>query len=367
MTQEPRTPPDNAVDLRRLGNGRETLAMLTGIFEAARLIPVKAPSTTGSLPLTVISGFLGAGKTTLVNRILTEPHGRRIAVLVNDFGALNIDEELIRSRNEDTIGLANGCACCSVAGDLTKALLRLLQRPDPPDAIVLEASGLADPHGIAQVALANPAIRLDGVLTLVDGETFLDRINQADILPTILSQLMAADLVVLNKTDLIQGDRNLVRSRLEEFAGPRAIVEVEQANVPIDVVLGIHAKRTSGFQCTVEGHASSFLSSTFSWDVPLDRARVTAALRQLPAHVIRAKGFFHFVDDPEHRSVYQRVGRRENLETEGMAASPPHSRLVIIGLSAAWRAEEINRHFAGLASRHGELPETGDARVIGPT
>jgi G3E family GTPase len=358
MTREPRTRPDSAVDLHRLGRGRETLAMLTGIFEAARLIPVEAPATTGTLPLTVISGFLGAGKTTLVNRILTEPHGLRIAVLVNDFGAVNIDEELIRSRSEDAIGLVNGCACCSVAGDLTRALLRLLQRSDPPDAIVLEASGLADPHGIAQVALANPAIRLDGVLTLVDGETFLDRINQADILPTISSQLMAADLVVLNKTDLIQGDKNLVRSRLEEFAGPRTVIEVEQANVPIDVVLGIHAGRSSGFQCAAEGHASSFSSSTFSWDVPLDRARLTAALRQLPAHLIRAKGFFHFADDPEHRFVYQRVGRRESLEAEAVATSPPHSRLVVIGLSAAWSAEEIDRCFAGLAPRHGEL--TGD-------
>jgi G3E family GTPase len=346
MTQKPRTP-DNAVDLHRLGSERETLAMLTGIFEAARLISVKGPATTESLPLTVISGFLGAGKTTLVNRILTEPHGRRIAVLVNDFGAVNIDEELIRSRNEDTISLVNGCACCSVAGDLTRALLRLVQRPDPPDAVVLEASGLADPHGIAQVVLANPAIRLDGVLTLVDGETFLERINQPDILPTISFQLMAADLVVLNKTDLIQGDRKIVRSRLEEFAGSRPIVEVEHANLPIDVMLGIHAQRSSGFQCRLDGHATPFSSATFSWDIPLDRARLTAALSQLPTHVIRAKGFFHFLDDPERRTVYQRVGRRESLETERGTISPPHSRLVIIGLSAVWRAEEIDRYFSG--------------------
>ncbi|MBA3508391.1 MAG: GTP-binding protein, partial [Betaproteobacteria bacterium] len=119
----------------------------------------------GSLPLTVIGGFLGAGKTTLLNHLLGAPHGRRLAVLVNDFGPINIDAALIRSRSEDTISLANGCACCSVAGDLTRALIELAQRDEPPDAIVLEASGLADPHGIAQVALANPALRLDGVLT----------------------------------------------------------------------------------------------------------------------------------------------------------------------------------------------------------
>ena len=101
----------------------------------------------------------------------------RLAVLVNDFGRINIDAELIRSRSENAISLTNGCACCTVAGDLTKALLRLVQDPEPPEAIVLEASGLADPRGIAQVALANPALRLDGVLTVVDAETLLYRLD----------------------------------------------------------------------------------------------------------------------------------------------------------------------------------------------
>ena len=105
MTSGPQKGADGAGDLRRLAAGRETLAMLTGIFEAARLIPAQTAATTGSLPLTVISGFLGAGKTTLVNRLLSETHGRRIAVLVNDFGAVNIDEELIRSRSEDAIAV----------------------------------------------------------------------------------------------------------------------------------------------------------------------------------------------------------------------------------------------------------------------
>jgi G3E family GTPase len=343
MTRAPSNTEAPAEALRRAAAGSETLAMLNGIFEAARLIPAQSETTNRSLPLTVISGFLGAGKTTLVNRLLTEPHGRRIAVLVNDFGAVNIDEELIRSRSEDTIGLANGCACCSVAGDLTKALLRLLQRPDPPDAIVLEASGLADPHGIAQVALANPAIRLDGVLTLVDGETFLERTGDPETLPTVTAQLMAADLVVLNKLDVMKDDRELIRARLRKFVGERTIFETVRADVPVDVVLGVNARQPSRFQCATEGHADSFRSWARSWDGPLDREHMMAALGQLPSHVVRAKGVFHFASEPASRTVYQRVGRRESWETE--AAMPSRSHLVVISSSADWNEGAVARYF----------------------
>ncbi|MEI6723360.1 MAG: GTP-binding protein, partial [Betaproteobacteria bacterium] len=144
--------------------------MLSGFIQAAQMIPQKQRAAEGSLPLTVIGGFLGAGKTTLVNKLLSGTHGVRVAVLVNDFGRINIDSALITSQTADTISLANGCACCTIAGDLTKTLLELAGRTEPPEAIVLEASGLADPLGIAQVALANPALRLDGILAVLDAE-----------------------------------------------------------------------------------------------------------------------------------------------------------------------------------------------------
>ncbi|MGY3033997.1 G3E family GTPase [Bradyrhizobium sp. USDA 4354] len=346
MTREPQKPPDGAPASRR----REAMTMLMGIFEAARLIP-PGVQTGPTLPLTLISGFLGAGKTTLINRLLSERHGRRIAVLVNDFGAINIDQDLIRSRSDEAIGLTNGCACCSISGDLTKALLRLLQRSDPPDAVVLEASGVADPHGIAQVALANPAIRLNGILTLVDAETFLDRVQDPETAWLVSSQLTAADLIVLNKVDLLNGRTDFVRTRIEQIAAPRTIVEVVQADIPVDVVLGINTERTSGVRCTTEAHASSFASWTGSWDVPLDRELLLAGLRQLPANVIRAKGVFTLEDDPVHRSVYQRVGRRESFDQETAVRSCRTSSLVIIGPSSGWSAREIERHFAAVATR----------------
>jgi G3E family GTPase len=336
--------------LRRLAAERETFAMLSGIFEAARLIPSASQMPDVALPLTVISGFLGAGKTTLVNRLLTEPHGRRIAVLVNDFGAINIDEELIRSRSADAIGLTNGCACCSVAGDLTKALLKLVQQEQPPDAIVLEASGLADPHGIAQVALANPAIRLDGVLTLVDGETLIDRADDPDTQAIVASQIASADLIVLNKTDLIDpAQQPRVQARLRELAGDRTIVEVSHSAVPADVVLGIKASH-SGFQCAAEGHAAAFASWNRAWDAPLDRARLTEVLERLPAHIIRAKGVFHFAGEPGQRFIYPRVGRRGGFEPQPQGAGAGRSQLVVIGAQFGWDEAAVAALFSDVAT-----------------
>src|SRR4051812_48870754 len=189
--------------MNKLAAAADAWQMLSGVLQAAQMIPQSQRAAAGSLPLTVIGGFLGAGKTTLLNNLLTQPHGRKIAVLVNDFGRINIDAALIRSRTEDMISLANGCACCSLAGDLTRTLIELAQREEPPDAIVLEASGLADPRGIAQVALANPALRLDGVLAVVDAETLAERAEDPAGGATFGAQLSAADLVVLNKLDLL--------------------------------------------------------------------------------------------------------------------------------------------------------------------
>jgi G3E family GTPase len=322
----------------------EAWQMLSGFFQAAKVIPETQRAAPGSLPLTVISGFLGAGKTTLLNRLLTEPHGRRIAVLVNDFGRINIDADLIRSRTDDMIDLANGCACCSVAGDLARTIVQLAQRKEPPDAIVIEASGLADPRGIVQVALANPALRLDGIVSLVDAETLIEQANDAACAKTLLSQVDAADVIVLNKRDLVtHSEAAAVRSWLEAHAPGRPILDAVQSQVPVDVVLGIDS--ASEFSDHVApDHASAFRSVSVACEHPLDRARLRELLDHLPEGVVRAKGILWIADDAAQRTVYQRVGKRWSFTPiGGWNGEPRFSRLVLIGRKETLDLDDVTR------------------------
>lgn len=322
----------------------EAWQMLSGFFQAARVIPDTQRAAPGSLPLTVISGFLGAGKTTLLNRLLTAPHGRRLAVLVNDFGRINIDAELIRSRTQDTIDLANGCACCSVAGDLARTLVELAQREAPPDAIVIEASGLADPRGIVQVALANPALRLDGIVALADAETLLGQADDAACAKTLLAQIDAADVVVLSKRDLV-GDAAAAAARawLEARAPGRPVVDAAHGDVPVDVVLGIESVNEHSAPIAA-GHANAFESVSVACDRPLDRGRVRDWLRRTPGGVVRAKGILWIADDGARRTVYQRVGSRWSLSPMGeWNGAPRLSRLVLIARPGLLDRGEVER------------------------
>ena len=178
------------------------------------------------IPFTVIGGFLGAGKTTLLNRLLAGVEGRRFAVLVNDFGALDIDGKLIARHGGDTIALANGCVCCTIGDSLVETVLKLLERPETIDHIVVEASGVADPGRIADLGVLDERLSRDGVVVVADADQVRARAADKRVGDTVLRQLQAADLIVLNKVDLAD-DLAVMRcwlstQRWPAGCGPRA-------------------------------------------------------------------------------------------------------------------------------------------------
>src|SRR3984957_18673056 len=195
-------------------------------------------------PVTVITGYLGSGKTTLLNRILTEAHGKRYAVIVNEFGEVGIDNDLIVNAEEEIFEMNNGCICCTVRGDLIRILGGLMTRRDKFDRIVLETTGLANPGPVAQTFFVDDAMRaefaLDGIVTMVDARHFDQQLEDSEETRT---QIAFADVIVLNKTDLVSGaDLDVLERRVRAINALARIVRADparRASVPMSAVLGI--------------------------------------------------------------------------------------------------------------------------------
>jgi G3E family GTPase len=197
-------------------------------------------------PVTVLTGYLGAGKTTLLNRILTEDHGKRYAVIVNEFGEIGIDNDLVVGADEDVFEMNNGCVCCTVRGDLIRVVSGLMkrQRPGKPafDAIIVETTGLADPGPVAQTFFVDDEVKartqLDSVTALVDAKHVMARLDDSK---EAREQVAFADQIILNKIDLVSADDlAAVEARLRGLNPLAPIVHAERANVPLDQVLGRH-------------------------------------------------------------------------------------------------------------------------------
>lgn len=335
MRPDAETPQQGGLTADPYAAAGEAQQALSGmVFAALKTRGRTLRATERSLPLTIIGGFLGSGKTTLLNHLLTAPHGRRLVVLVNDFGRINVDAALVASQTDDMITLTNGCACCAVSADLTNTLIELAERDVAPEAIVLEASGIADPTGIAQIALTNQAVRLDGILVAIDAETLRERAE--DLLTSRLfgNQIAAADLIVLTKVDLIdEAQRALTREWLATHYPGKPVVEAIEGNIPPEVVLGIN--NTRGRLNAVgepEDHARAFESVSVTIDDPLDRDHLHAYFNSLPKSLLRAKGVLHLADTTTHRTIYQRVGTRWSYTPgEPWEDEIPRSSLVFIG------------------------------------
>ena len=294
------------------------------------------------IPVSLIAGFLGAGKTTLLNRILNEHHGLRIGVLVNDFGAISIDAQLITNIEGETISLANGCVCCTIRDDLVNAILQLIATDTPPDYIVTEISGVSDPESAAMALVMSTKIAakiaLDSIITVVDAEQVLelDNINEK----LAIDQIEVADIIVINKTDLVSVEQlQQVRLWLENAAPQARMIEATYGQVPMELIFGVGEvlsvswnKMKLNTRHKHTDHSDIFSSYTWTADQPLAFQTIYHAFKTLPLSIFRAKGILQLREVDDKRVVLQMVGKRVTLaKGEPWGETKPASQIVVIG------------------------------------
>lgn len=307
------------------------------------------------LPVTILSGFLGAGKTTVLNHILQADHGLHVAVLVNDFGAINIDSQLVVGVAGEAISLANGCICCTIRDDLRDAVLALLSRPEPPEHILIETSGISEPHAVVNTFLEGSMrrkFRIDGIVTVIDAEQVQAQPSFADL---IGRQIATADIVVLNKCDLVDPTRRAeVRAWVASVVPRTRIVETTHGHVPLDVLLGV-ARDDRDQADPVDAqhdhqpdanHSANVQTWSYTSDLVLARHLIWDALTMLPPGIFRAKGILALAESSRHRIVMHLVGRRLTLTPgEPWGDTPPHNQIVLIGTTDSIDAATLQPYF----------------------
>jgi G3E family GTPase len=319
-------------------------------------------ATANRIPVTVLTGYLGAGKTTLLNRILSQQHGRRYAVIVNEFGEIGIDADLILNSDEELFEMNNGCICCTVRGDLIRTMHGLLAKEGSFDGIMVETTGLADPGPVAQTFFVDGYLRskteLDSVTTVVDAKHIQLRLHDSR---EAREQIAFADQIILNKTDLVpEPELREVEARLHAINAIAPIHRAQRAEVNLDTILGrggfdlnriidlephflnpshgeeghVHAENCHEHDDL--RHDDEVKSISLALDRPMDRRKIarwlTALCKNKGQDILRAKGIID-VKDNNRRLVFQAVHMilEGDLQREWQAGERRYSRLVFIG------------------------------------
>ena len=322
---------------------------------------------TNGTPVTILTGFLGAGKTTLLNHILSNQDGLKTAVLVNEFGEIGIDNDLVVSTSADMVELSNGCICCTINGELLEAVDRILKRPEPLDYLVVETTGLADPLPVAMTFLGSELrdqTRLDSIITLIDAENCNARVFESEV---GRSQIIYGDILLLNKTDLVSTERvKELEESLRSIKKDARILHSVKGDVPLPLLMSVglfesdrvatkadhdhhghdhghahahhdhdhdhdhahhdHAHHDHADHLDIEGYTSL----SFSSDGPFSLRKFQNFLdNQLPESVFRAKGILWF-NESEKRHVFHLAGKRFSIDDSDWDGERKN-QLVLIG------------------------------------
>jgi G3E family GTPase len=372
---------------------------------------MKSPNN--PLPICILSGFLGSGKTTLLNNIINSDHGLRIGVLVNDFGEIDIDSQLIVGVEENTISLKNGCICCTIQDEFLYAIVKFLRRPDPPEYLLIETSGVADPSAVVSTLTAPAPIfisdlKVETVVTVVDAAEIL--YLDDDQYTLAKAQIRIADMVVVNKCDLTEkGHLSLVDEKVRALAPKARMIHTQHGQVSLPIILGeggterlprlqeffsigpVIEHPTSGIiRCGRPGHhhrhehddhesghcdcgnhhhednhsslTDAFQSSSYTSEDLMDLEKLREVLKELSLNIYRLKGFFYVDAAPEQRLLVQVVGSRISAaESESWGGRMPRNEVVAIGKRGTIDKQSLAKLFAPCITR--DKPVKGKSLV----